>query len=109
MLRDGGHQPPTGWAPPIRARVNARLVRWAQTVEINTNSCQQNISGGAAKTLHLAFLWLLQCGFVLLVSGWRFTLLESMKKRCTFLEHAIEAMGLSNVDVVCDRAEVGWL
>ncbi|XP_039842965.1 ribosomal RNA small subunit methyltransferase G-like isoform X2 [Panicum virgatum] len=37
--------------------------------------------------------------------SWRFTLLESMKKRCTFLEHATEAMGLSNVDVVCDRAE----
>ena len=37
MLRDGAHQPSTGWAPPIRARVKARLVRWAQTVEINTN------------------------------------------------------------------------
>ena len=33
----GAHQPSTGWAPPIRARVKARLVRWAQTVEINTN------------------------------------------------------------------------
>ncbi|AQK83434.1 S-adenosyl-L-methionine-dependent methyltransferase superfamily protein [Zea mays] len=37
--------------------------------------------------------------------GWKFTLLESMRKRCTFLEHAVEAMNLSNVDVVCDRAE----
>ncbi|AQK83435.1 S-adenosyl-L-methionine-dependent methyltransferase superfamily protein [Zea mays] len=36
---------------------------------------------------------------------WKFTLLESMRKRCTFLEHAVEAMNLSNVDVVCDRAE----
>ena len=26
-----------GWAPLIRTRVKARLVRWAQTVEINTN------------------------------------------------------------------------
>ena len=34
----GAHQPPTGWAPPIRVRVKARLVRWAQTVEINTNT-----------------------------------------------------------------------
>ncbi|XP_025813771.1 uncharacterized protein LOC112891083 isoform X1 [Panicum hallii] len=46
-------------------------------------------------------------GLILAVArpSWRFTLLESMKKRCTFLEHAVEAMGLSNVDVVCDRAE----
>ena len=34
----GAHQPPTGWAPPIRVRVKARLVRWAQTVEIDTNT-----------------------------------------------------------------------
>ena len=34
----GAHQPSTGWAPPIRAQVKARLVRWAQTVEINTNT-----------------------------------------------------------------------
>ena len=33
----GAHQPSTGWAPPIRAGVKARLVRWAQTMEINTN------------------------------------------------------------------------
>nr|CAB3467640.1 unnamed protein product [Digitaria exilis] len=46
-------------------------------------------------------------GLILAVArpSWRFTLLESMKKRCTFLEHAVESMGLSNVDVVCDRAE----
>ncbi|TVU11879.1 hypothetical protein EJB05_45489 [Eragrostis curvula] len=46
-------------------------------------------------------------GLILAVArpSWRFTLLESMRKRCTFLEHAVEAMGLSNVDVVCDRAE----
>ena len=34
----GAHQPSTGWAPPIRVRVKACLVRWAQTVEINTNN-----------------------------------------------------------------------
>ncbi|CAN6201946.1 unnamed protein product [Urochloa humidicola] len=46
-------------------------------------------------------------GLILAVArpSWRFTLLESMKKRCTFLEHAVDAMGLLNVDVVCDRAE----
>jgi hypothetical protein len=34
-----------GWAPPIRARVKARLVRlvrWAQTVEINTNTSDRS-------------------------------------------------------------------
>ncbi|KAL6861319.1 hypothetical protein ACP4OV_017019 [Aristida adscensionis] len=46
-------------------------------------------------------------GLILAVArpSWRFTLLESMRKRCTFLEHAVEVMGLSNVDVVCERAE----
>ncbi|GJN00184.1 hypothetical protein PR202_ga17598 [Eleusine coracana subsp. coracana] len=46
-------------------------------------------------------------GLILAVArpSWRFTLLESMRKRCTFLEHAVEVMGLSNVNVVCDRAE----
>ncbi|KAL6606945.1 hypothetical protein ACP70R_042598 [Stipagrostis hirtigluma subsp. patula] len=46
-------------------------------------------------------------GLILAVArpNWRFTLLESMKKRCAFLEHAVGVMGLSNVDVVCDRAE----
>lgn len=38
--------------------------------------------------------------------GWKFTLLESMRKRCAFLEHVIELVGLSNVNIVCDRAEV---
>lgn len=33
-------------------------------------------------------------------------LLESMNKRCNFLEHAIELTGLSNVQVVRGRAEV---
>ncbi|XP_051203996.1 uncharacterized protein [Lolium perenne] len=46
-------------------------------------------------------------GLILAVArpSWKFTLLESMRKRCTFLEHAVELMELSNVDVVCDRAE----
>uniref|UniRef100_A0A0D9WNS0 Ribosomal RNA small subunit methyltransferase G n=1 Tax=Leersia perrieri TaxID=77586 RepID=A0A0D9WNS0_9ORYZ len=46
-------------------------------------------------------------GLILAVArpGWKFTLLESMRKRCTFLEHAVEVMGLSNVDILCDRAE----
>ncbi|KAJ1258794.1 hypothetical protein BS78_10G102500 [Paspalum vaginatum] len=46
-------------------------------------------------------------GLILAVArpSWRFTLLESMRKRCTFLEHAVEVMKLPNVDVVCDRAE----
>lgn len=46
-------------------------------------------------------------GLILAIArpSWKFTLLESMQKRCTFLEHAVEVMGLSNVDVVCDRAE----
>ncbi|KAL5225294.1 hypothetical protein ABZP36_011933 [Zizania latifolia] len=46
-------------------------------------------------------------GLILAVArpSWKFTLLESMRKRCSFLEHIVEVMGLSNVDVVCDRAE----
>ncbi|XP_066371933.1 uncharacterized protein [Miscanthus floridulus] len=47
-------------------------------------------------------------GLILAVArpSWKVTLLELMRKRCTFLEHAVEAMELSNVDVVCDRAEL---
>ncbi|XP_011620835.1 uncharacterized protein LOC18427358 isoform X5 [Amborella trichopoda] len=36
---------------------------------------------------------------------WHFTLLDSMHKRCLFLEHAIRVSGLLNVQVVCARAE----
>uniref|UniRef100_A0A0E0DZQ1 Uncharacterized protein n=1 Tax=Oryza meridionalis TaxID=40149 RepID=A0A0E0DZQ1_9ORYZ len=41
-------------------------------------------------------------GLILAVArpSWKFLLLESMQKRCLFLEHAVEVMGLSNVDVV---------
>lgn len=37
---------------------------------------------------------------------WQVTLLESMKKRCTFLEHAVRLTELTNVKVVRGRAEV---
>lgn len=46
-------------------------------------------------------------GLILAIAcpGWKVTLLESMQKRCLFLEHAINVTGLSNVQVVRDRAE----
>lgn len=34
------------------------------------------------------------------------TLLESMNKRCVFLEHVVDLIGLQNVQIVRDRAEV---
>ncbi|GAB2269886.1 hypothetical protein Dimus_004805 [Dionaea muscipula] len=37
--------------------------------------------------------------------GWEVTLIESMSKRCVFLEHAIKVTGLPNVQVVHGRAE----
>jgi len=36
---------------------------------------------------------------------WRFTLLDSLKKRTTFLERTVAELGLTNVDVVWARAE----
>lgn len=46
-------------------------------------------------------------GLILAIAcpGWKVTLLESMNKRCLFLEHAINVTGLSNVQVIRDRAE----
>ncbi|KNA12051.1 hypothetical protein SOVF_129380 [Spinacia oleracea] len=46
-------------------------------------------------------------GLILAIAcpGWKVTLLESMNKRCLFLEHAIDVTGVSNVQVVRDRAE----
>ncbi|XP_012460707.1 uncharacterized protein LOC105780758 [Gossypium raimondii] len=46
-------------------------------------------------------------GLVLAVAcpGWEVTLVESMNKRCLFLEHAVSLIGLSNVQVVRERAE----
>lgn len=38
--------------------------------------------------------------------GWKVALLESMNKRCVFLEHAVGSTGLSNVQVIRERAEV---
>jgi 16S rRNA G527 N7-methylase RsmG len=60
--------------------------------------------------IHLLFLFLL----VELITcfgweDWKVTLLESMNKRCVFLEHAIGLTGLSNVKVVRGRAEVFFL
>ncbi|CAN0900704.1 Ribosomal RNA small subunit methyltransferase G [Linum grandiflorum] len=46
-------------------------------------------------------------GMILAIAcpGWQVTLMESMKKRCDFLEHAVGITGLSNVQVVRGRAE----
>ncbi|KAK4803406.1 hypothetical protein SAY86_003223 [Trapa natans] len=46
-------------------------------------------------------------GLVLAIArpDWQVTLLESMKKRCVFLEHIVDLTGLSNVQVVRGRAE----
>ncbi|KAF8399336.1 hypothetical protein HHK36_015201 [Tetracentron sinense] len=38
-------------------------------------------------------------------AGWKVTLLESMQKRCLFLEHAVGLTGLTNVKVLRGRAE----
>ncbi|XP_028090487.1 uncharacterized protein LOC114290722 isoform X1 [Camellia sinensis] len=46
-------------------------------------------------------------GLILAIAcpGWKVTLLESISKRCVFLEHAVDLTGLSNVQVVRERAE----
>ncbi|KAJ4790059.1 Ribosomal RNA small subunit methyltransferase G [Rhynchospora pubera] len=46
-------------------------------------------------------------GLILAIAcpGWKFTLLDSMHKRCAFLEHVVHLTGLSNVNILCDRAE----
>ncbi|GER47402.1 ribosomal RNA small subunit methyltransferase G [Striga asiatica] len=46
-------------------------------------------------------------GLILAIAcpGWEVTLLESMNKRCIFLEHAVDLIGLQNVRIVRDRAE----
>jgi 16S rRNA (guanine527-N7)-methyltransferase len=46
-------------------------------------------------------------GVILAVArpSWRFTLLDSMKKRCDFIEQTTTKMGLTNVKVVWSRAE----
>ncbi|KAM2558059.1 hypothetical protein TB2_015107 [Malus domestica] len=46
-------------------------------------------------------------GLILAIAcpGWEVTLMESMNKRCIFLEHVVGYIGLSNVQVVRGRAE----
>ncbi|EOY20602.1 S-adenosyl-L-methionine-dependent methyltransferases superfamily protein isoform 1 [Theobroma cacao] len=46
-------------------------------------------------------------GLVLAIAcpGWAVTLVESVNKRCLFLEHVVNLTGLSNVQVVRERAE----
>ncbi|CAM8933859.1 unnamed protein product [Rhodiola kirilowii] len=46
-------------------------------------------------------------GIVLAIAcpDWNVTLMESMNKRCIFLEHAVELTGLNNAKVVRGRAE----
>jgi 16S rRNA G527 N7-methylase RsmG len=44
-----------------------------------------------------------------LVAAWQVTLLESLQKRCDFLEHVIKTVGLPNVQIVHSRAEVRQL
>ncbi|XP_021900888.1 uncharacterized protein LOC110816851 isoform X3 [Carica papaya] len=46
-------------------------------------------------------------GLILAIAcpGWNVTLLESMNKRCVFLEHAVSVTGLSNVKILRGRAE----
>ncbi|KAJ6830473.1 uncharacterized protein M6B38_354575 [Iris pallida] len=43
--------------------------------------------------------------FAIACPGWKVTLLESMQKRCLFLEHVVGIVGLSNVEIVRERAE----
>ncbi|RZC87376.1 hypothetical protein C5167_035915 [Papaver somniferum] len=43
--------------------------------------------------------------FAIARPDWKVTLLESINKRCLFLEHAISVTGLSNVEVLRARAE----
>ncbi|XP_057806310.1 uncharacterized protein LOC131021221 isoform X3 [Salvia miltiorrhiza] len=46
-------------------------------------------------------------GMILAIAcpSWKVTLLESLNKRCVFLEHVVSLVGLQNVQIVRDRAE----
>ncbi|XP_073035761.1 uncharacterized protein [Primulina eburnea] len=46
-------------------------------------------------------------GLILAIAcpGWKVTLLESMNKRCVFLEHVVGSIGMQNVQVIRERAE----
>jgi 16S rRNA (guanine527-N7)-methyltransferase len=50
-------------------------------------------------------------GLVLAIAcpAWQVTLLESLQKRCDFLEHVIKTVGLPNVQILHSRAEVRQL
>nr|XP_019702901.1 uncharacterized protein LOC105039142 isoform X3 [Elaeis guineensis] len=43
--------------------------------------------------------------FAIACPSWKVTLLESMHKRCLFLEHIVDLTGLSNVQILRERAE----
>lgn len=43
------------------------------------------------------------------IKGWRVTLLESINKRCVFMEHVAGVTRLLNVQIVRGRAEVPML
>ncbi|KAL2612689.1 hypothetical protein R1flu_024381 [Riccia fluitans] len=45
--------------------------------------------------------------FAIARPAWQITLLESLQKRCNFLDYAVKKSGLSNVEVVRARAEDG--
>lgn len=63
--------------------------------------------------IDVVFAHFLGCGMVgrfdscyKCTEDWQVTLVESMRKRCVFLEHAVNLAGLSNVEVINGRAEV---
>ncbi|ONK76646.1 uncharacterized protein A4U43_C03F30500 [Asparagus officinalis] len=43
--------------------------------------------------------------FAIACPSWKITLLESMQKRCLYLEHVVDLIGLSNVEILRERAE----
>ncbi|KAJ7516918.1 hypothetical protein O6H91_21G004500 [Diphasiastrum complanatum] len=47
--------------------------------------------------------------FAIARPAWQVTLLESLKKRCDFLDYVVQTIGLSNVEVIRARAEVSLL
>ena len=46
------------------------------------------------------------CLNIVAYAAWDVTLMESLQKRCNFLEHVVGELGLSNVRVIRSRAEV---
>lgn len=76
--------------PPIRSSYHSRCEASCENINL------VDVGSGAGLP-----------GLVLAIAspGWKVTLLESMNKRCVFLEHAVDLTGLSNVQVVRGRAE----